>query len=49
MTGRFEYEIDTSKALESWNVEIQENLRRQQEEKEAAEKAGVDSTETAEV
>jgi 3-ketosteroid 9alpha-monooxygenase subunit A len=31
MTQRFEYEIDTAKALEHWNVEIQDNLRLQQE------------------
>lgn len=38
MTGRYEYEIDTEKALENWNIEIQENLARQAEEKAAAEK-----------
>ncbi len=48
MTGRFEYEIDTSKALESWNEEIQENLRRQEAEK-ATESAASDSAEKAEV
>ena len=48
MTGRFEYEIDTSKALESWNEEIQENLRRQEAEK-AAESTASKSTEKAEV
>ena len=48
MTGRFEYEIDTSKALESWNEEIQENLRRQEAEK-AAESTASESTEKAEV
>jgi 3-ketosteroid 9alpha-monooxygenase subunit A len=29
MTQRFEYEIDTTKALENWGVEIEDNLRRQ--------------------
>ena len=48
MTGRFEYEIDTSKALESWNEEIQENLRRQEAEK-AAESTASETTEKAEV
>ncbi|MEY1677079.1 Rieske 2Fe-2S domain-containing protein [Gordonia sp. ABKF26] len=48
MTGRFEYEIDTSKALESWNEEIQENLRRQEAEK-ATESAASDSADKAEV
>ena len=48
MTARFEYEIDTSKALESWNEEIQENLRRQEAEK-AAESTASESTEKAEV
>ncbi|MEV7005146.1 Rieske 2Fe-2S domain-containing protein [Streptosporangium sp. NPDC051022] len=28
MTNRFEYEIDTSKALASWQAEVEENLRR---------------------
>ena len=30
MTQRFEYEIDTSKALESWNIEVAENIARKQ-------------------
>ncbi|MCF8568958.1 aromatic ring-hydroxylating dioxygenase subunit alpha [Gordonia sp. HY002] len=42
MTGRFEYEIDTEKALENWDIEVQENLRIQAEEK-AAEEAAADS------
>lgn len=28
MTERFEYEIDTVKAVENWNIEVQENLQR---------------------
>ncbi len=44
MTGRFEYEIDTSKALESWNAEIQENLRRQEAEKAESDKAGTETS-----
>ena len=31
MTQRFEYEIDTTKAVESWNIEVQENIRRREE------------------
>ncbi|GGF08406.1 Rieske 2Fe-2S domain-containing protein [Williamsia phyllosphaerae] len=31
MTGRYEYEIDTEKALENWGVEMEENLRRKAE------------------
>ncbi|MFM9377652.1 Rieske 2Fe-2S domain-containing protein [Gordonia sp. VNK21] len=51
MTGRFEYEIDTSKALETWDVEIQENLRIQAEEAAAedARKAAAQSGENASV
>ncbi|NED64800.1 3-ketosteroid-9-alpha-hydroxylase, partial [Streptomyces sp. SID10244] len=41
-------EIDTEKALESWGVEIQENLRRQEEEA-AADGRNADSSEKAEV
>ncbi|MFT3899072.1 MAG: Rieske 2Fe-2S domain-containing protein [Gordonia sp. (in: high G+C Gram-positive bacteria)] len=37
MTQRFEYEIDTAKALENWNIEVQENLKRQAEEAKAEE------------
>ncbi|MDL9936196.1 Rieske 2Fe-2S domain-containing protein [Gordonia sp. ABSL1-1] len=48
MTQRFEYEIDTAKALESWGVEIQENLRLQEEAKATAD-AAADSSEKAEV
>lgn len=44
MTGRFEYEIDTAKALESWNVEVQENLRVQAEKKAAEKKAAEEKT-----
>ena len=49
MTGRFEYEIDTEKALESWGVEIEENLRLQQEAKDAENASeAADSTGTSE-
>lgn len=41
MTDRFEYEIDTAKALENWNIEVEENLRRQAEEKAAEETAAL--------
>ncbi|MEP9414784.1 Rieske 2Fe-2S domain-containing protein [Gordonia sp. VNQ95] len=40
MTQRFEYEIDTTKAVESWNVEVAENLRRRQEEDEQGSRTG---------
>ncbi|MDR2279524.1 MAG: 3-ketosteroid-9-alpha-hydroxylase, partial [Gordonia sp. (in: high G+C Gram-positive bacteria)] len=36
------YEIDTEKALENWNIEIQENLAIQAQEKAAAEAAEAD-------
>ncbi len=32
MTARFEFEIDTSHAIESWEKEVAENLRRRAEE-----------------
>ncbi|MGW4242660.1 3-ketosteroid-9-alpha-hydroxylase, partial [Nocardia sp. NPDC004722] len=32
---RFEFEIDTSKAVESWTAEVEENLRKKREAKEA--------------
>ena len=49
MTERFEYEIDTEKALESWGVEIEENLRRQREAKDAENASeAADSTGTSE-
>jgi len=43
MTARFEFEIDTSHAIESWEKEVAENLRRRAEEQAAAEaeQAGV--------
>ncbi|MGV9713874.1 Rieske 2Fe-2S domain-containing protein [Gordonia sp. NPDC003424] len=47
MTQRFEYEIDTAKALESWGVEIEENLRIQEEAKVNEAQSG--SSEKAEV
>src|ERR1700759_2874894 len=33
MTDRFEIEIDTPAANEKWNVEVEENLKKQAEEK----------------
>ena len=36
MTDRFEIEIDTTAANEKWHVEVEENLKRQAEEKEKA-------------
>ena len=33
MTDRFEMEVDTTKANEFWHKEVEENLRRQSEEK----------------
>jgi 3-ketosteroid 9alpha-monooxygenase subunit A len=35
-TARFEFEIDTTKAVEAWQREVDENLARQAEEKAAA-------------
>ena len=35
MTARFEFEVDTSRAVAAWEVEVEENLRRQQEAAEA--------------
>jgi 3-ketosteroid 9alpha-monooxygenase subunit A len=37
MTDRFELEIDTSKANEFWHGEVDENLKRQADEKASAE------------
>lgn len=42
MTQRFEYEIDTAKAVESWNIEVADNIRRR-EEQEAVEKDGAET------
>ncbi len=41
MTQRFEFEVDTTHAVESWEREVQENLRRRldEEQRAAAEKA----------
>jgi 3-ketosteroid 9alpha-monooxygenase subunit A len=39
MTARFEFEIDTSHAIESWEKEVAENLRRRADEQAAAENA----------
>jgi 3-ketosteroid 9alpha-monooxygenase subunit A len=39
MTDRFEIEIDTTAANEKWHVEVEENLKRQAEEKEKADQA----------
>jgi 3-ketosteroid 9alpha-monooxygenase subunit A len=36
MTDRFEIEIDTTAANEKWHVEVEENLKRQAEQKEPA-------------
>ncbi|MDT7792855.1 MAG: 3-ketosteroid 9alpha-monooxygenase subunit, partial [Mycobacterium sp.] len=33
MTDRFEIEIDTTAANEKWNVEVEENLKKQADEK----------------
>ncbi|MCK0439554.1 aromatic ring-hydroxylating dioxygenase subunit alpha [Gordonia alkaliphila] len=49
MTDRFEYEIDTAKALENWNIEVQENLRIQAEEKAAEEAAAAQQPENTSV
>jgi 3-ketosteroid 9alpha-monooxygenase subunit A len=35
MTDRFEMEVDTTAAVEKWNIEVQENLRIQAAQKEA--------------
>ncbi|MFH5232711.1 Rieske 2Fe-2S domain-containing protein [Antrihabitans spumae] len=37
MTQRFEFEVDTTKANEAWEAEVQENLRRKKEAEAAAE------------
>jgi 3-ketosteroid 9alpha-monooxygenase subunit A len=37
MTDRFEIEVDTTAANEKWNVEVEENLKVQAEDKEKAE------------
>ena len=34
MTDRFEFEVDTTAANEKWHVEVEENLKRQADEKE---------------
>jgi 3-ketosteroid 9alpha-monooxygenase subunit A len=39
MTDRFEFEIDTSHAVESWEKEVAENLRRRAEEAASRESA----------
>jgi 3-ketosteroid 9alpha-monooxygenase subunit A len=39
MTDRFEIEVDTTAANEKWQVEVEQNLKHQAEEKEAAEQA----------
>ena len=43
-TQRFEFEIDTSKAVEAWQREVDANLARQAEEKAAAESAAEHKT-----
>ena len=35
MTQRFEFEVDTTKANEAWQAEVDENLRRKREEEAA--------------
>ncbi|MEU1983782.1 Rieske 2Fe-2S domain-containing protein [Nocardia sp. NPDC019395] len=37
MTQRFEFEVDTTKANEAWEAEVEDNLRRKREEEAAAE------------
>ena len=44
MTQRFEYEIDTTKAVENWSIEVAENLRRKQEREAADAAAPEDSS-----
>jgi 3-ketosteroid 9alpha-monooxygenase subunit A len=39
MTARFEFEIDTSHAIEAWEQEVAENLRRRAEDQESVEPA----------
>ena len=39
LTDRFELEVDTTKANEKWHVEVEENLRRQAEERAAQQPA----------
>ncbi|MFT4127098.1 MAG: Rieske 2Fe-2S domain-containing protein [Gordonia sp. (in: high G+C Gram-positive bacteria)] len=41
MTQRFEYEIDTTRAVENWTVEVEENIRRKQEAEAADAVTGV--------
>ena len=45
MTDRFEFEIDTSHAIESWEKEVAENLRRRAEEEAQKESAQKESAE----
>jgi 3-ketosteroid 9alpha-monooxygenase subunit A len=45
MTDRFEFEIDTSHAIESWEKEVAENLRRRAEEESQKESAHKESAE----
>ncbi|MUM15333.1 3-ketosteroid-9-alpha-hydroxylase subunit A [Mycobacterium sp. CBMA271] len=46
MTDRFELEIDTSKANEFWHGEVDENLKRQAEEKAAEAEAPAEATQS---
>ncbi|MGW0183581.1 Rieske 2Fe-2S domain-containing protein [Nocardia sp. NPDC003345] len=39
MTQRFEFEVDTTKANEAWEAEVEENLRRKREEEADADQA----------
>ncbi len=36
MTQRFEFEIDTTHAVEAWEAEVAQNIARQESEKSAA-------------
>lgn len=40
MTARYEYEVDTTRAVETWEAEVAENLARQAAEKLAAQDSG---------
>jgi 3-ketosteroid 9alpha-monooxygenase subunit A len=48
MTDRFELEIDTTKANELWHGEVEENLKRQAEEKATEENTGGETGHAAE-
>ncbi|QTI68608.1 Rieske 2Fe-2S domain-containing protein [Gordonia polyisoprenivorans] len=46
MTQRFEYEIDTTKAVESWNIEVQENIRLREEHEAQQADSSTETTES---